>query len=39
MLVINVNKKALYVYTAGFNQLWNIDRCIRNDILKKLFTA
>lgn len=39
MLVINMNKKALYVYIAGFNQLWDMDKCIRNDILKKPFTA
>lgn len=31
MLVINMNKKALYVYIAGFNQLWNIDKCIRKE--------
>lgn len=39
MLIINMNKKALYVYIAGFNQLWNICKCIRNDFLKKPFTA
>lgn len=31
MLVINMNKKALYVYIAGFNQLQNTGKCIRKE--------
>lgn len=34
MLVINVNKKA-YVYIAGFNQLWNIGKCIGKECFFK----